>query len=265
MNNNINQTRYILWTGGFDSTFMFLKFARDNLIIKPIYVIDPCRKSLIYELEAMQSILYLLKTKYSKDVRADILDIDFYHLNDIAPNDTLHSFYKDLSKSISIGSQYEWLSRLAMMYPFLDLGVEKHIYGTGGCTTAIQNDGGFLIENGIGRLNTSKSSNATIALFGRFRFPIITYTGLDMLSIVESWGWEEIIKKAWFCHDPLDGMPCGMCRPCQQKMEDCMVELLPVSAQKRYKLFSITKKFFGAYFAQKASYLLYRKLWRNTL
>ena len=259
MSINNNQTRYILWTGGFDSTFMLLKFAREDFMIKPIYVIDPYRKSLKYELKAMKNILFMLKTKYSKDVKANICDIDYYELKDIKSNDELNAYYKELSGRISIGSQYEWLSRLALEYPFLDIGVEKHINGTGGCTTAIMSDGGFIIEDGIGRLNTSKSSYSTTALFGRFRFPIITYTGIDMLSMIQSWGWEEIIEKVWFCHNPIDGKPCGMCRPCQQKMEDCMTWLLPVSAQERYKLYITTKKILGEHLALKMSYI-YRYL-----
>lgn len=237
--------RYVLWTGGVDSTFMLLQFARKELTLQPIYVIDPDRKSIRYEIEAMNSIVNLLKTKYTNEVKAEILPITIYELKDIPPDENITESYKAISRKVKIGSQYEWLSRLASKYPFLDLGVEKHIDAFGGCPTAIMNDGGFVDKDGIGQLNTEKASQEAKTLFGKFRFPIYHFTETEMLSLVHSWNWDEIMKKTWFCHNPIDGKPCGMCRPCQQKMEDCMGELLPIVAQRRYKVFSFTKKLFG--------------------
>lgn len=256
-NNNI---RYVLWTGGFDSTFMILKYAREEFIIQPVYVIDPERRSTQYELNAMKAIIKLLETKYAADIKAEIRPVRIIEMKDIPPDARITSYYNDLSERIKIGSQYEWLSRLATMFPFLDIGVEKHIDAFGGCSSAIKNDGGFIDYNGIGQLNVLKSSEQTIALFGKFRFPIYQYTGTEMLALVHAWGWDEIIQKSWFCHNPILNLPCGMCRPCQQKMEDCLDFLLPKGAQKRYKLYIKTKALAGERVAEKMSEV-YRHLW----
>ncbi len=258
-NSNI---RFILWTGGFDSTFMLLKYAREELTIQPIYVIDPNRKSTQYEFDAMKTISSMLETKYAKDVKAIITPVQIVNMKDIPPDEHITSCYNTLSGRIKIGTQYEWLARLASTYSYVDIGVEKHFDGYGGCTAAIMNDGGFVDKDGIGYLNIEQSSNVTIAIFGKFRFPILSYTGLEMLSLIHSWGWDEIIKKVWFCHNPINKLPCGMCRPCQQKMEDRLELLLPKGAQKRYMIYSKTKKLTGDRIADKMS-RVYRHLWIN--
>ena len=252
----------MLWTGGFDSTFMLMKYAREELIIQPVYVIDPDRRSTQYELNAMKVIKHLLETKYAVDVKAKIRPVHIIEMKDIPSDERITSYYNDLSETIKIGTQYEWLSRLASMYPFLDIGVEKHIDAFGGCSSVIKNDGGFIDHNGIGQLNVSKSSERTIALFGKFRFPIYQYTGTEMLSLVHAWGWDEIIQKTWFCHNPINNLPCGMCRPCQQKMEDRLEFLLPKEAQKRYKLFTKTRRLAGERVAEKMSEV-FRRLWNR--
>ena len=253
MNNRETDTRYILWTGGVDSTFMLLKYAREDLTLQPIYVIDPKRVSTQYEIKAMDSIADLLKKKYAKDVNARIMPLKIYEVKDIPSNDFLTKCFIRLSSKMKIGSQYEWLSRLAVLYPSLDIGVEKHIDAFGGCTTAIMNDGGFIDVNGIGQLNAEKASKETEALFGKFRFPIYHYTETEMFSMVHSWGWDEIIKKTWFCHNPINGKPCGICRPCQQKMEDCQQGLLPNNARKRYKIYALIKHIAGERVAMKTA------------
>ena len=245
MSNEAVNKRYILWTGGVDSTFMLLQFARKELELQPVYVIDPERKSIQYEIQAMERIINLLETRYASDVKARILPLKIYELKDIPQDAYLTECFRKVAGKVKIGTQYEWLSRLAALYPFLDIGVEKTIGAFSGCLTAIMNDGGFVDTDEIGRLNTEKSSEETVAVFGKYRFPLYNLTETEMMSLVHSWGWDEIIRETWFCHHPIDGKPCGLCRPCQQKMDDNQQNLLPVAARRRYKIFSLLKRIMG--------------------
>ena len=56
---------------------------------------------------------------------------------------------------------------------------------------------------------------------------------------------ENVMKKIWFCHAPINGIPCGTCRPCQQKMECKMDFLLPKKSQLRYKIFHVIERTIG--------------------
>ena len=58
-------------------------------------------------------------------------------------------------------------------------------------------------------------------------------TEQEMLANIRAWGYEDIMAMIWFCHRPIHGKPCGMCHPCQQKMQG-MEFLLPEEAHKRY-------------------------------
>lgn len=67
------------------------------------------------------------------------------------------------------------------------------------------------------------------------------------------------MKMIWFCHNPINGKSCGMCRPCQQKMECGMDLLLDNASKKRYRAYKSTKKIFGDRLAGKMTRIL-RKL-----
>lgn len=43
---------------------------------------------------------------------------------------------------------------------------------------------------------------------------------LDEIEKYTEWGYNRTIKKTWFCHRPIWGMPCGHCNPCK----DCLNE-----------------------------------------
>lgn len=72
-------------------------------------------------------------------------------------------------------------------------------------------------------------------VLGNFKFPIIDKTELEMKRNIEMWGYKEVMKNIWFCHTPFYGKPCGLCHPCEVKIQSGMEFLLPKSALKRFK------------------------------
>ena len=79
-----------------------------------------------------------------------------------------------------------------------------------------------------------------------------------MLANIRAWGYEDIMAMIWFCHRPIHGKPCGMCRPCQQKMEGHMEHLLPPAARRRYRIYKKTEALFGEFPARVLAKLIYR-------
>lgn len=49
-----NEPVYILWTGGWDSTFRVVELSLKNQTIQPLYCVDKNRKSIDKEIEAMR-------------------------------------------------------------------------------------------------------------------------------------------------------------------------------------------------------------------
>ena len=230
----------IFWTGGVDSTFRVLQLSRQKVIIQPIYVIDSYRKSQSLELESMRSIIKCLKQK--EETVAEIADILMFEKEKIPIDNDITNAYQILSKTIRLGGQYEWLSRLAKLYPGVELGIEKPNGEYSGCCYAIEKYGKLIKYGSSFVVDKQNSSKEIILLFQNFTFPIYYITEIDMVSWVKKYGYEDVMSLIWFCHAPINNTPCGVCRPCQQKMECGMSFLLPRKAQNRYKTYSKLKE-----------------------
>lgn len=234
----------VLWTGGWDSTFRMLELALDNQnsrTIMPIYVTGDKRPSEPKEIETMYELLQQLREISNNE----ILDLTIINKDEIPQDRDITNTFEYIRGIVKIGSQYEWLARLAMMHPGIEIGIEKPNGEYSGCVAAIEKTGKMICSDGICVVDQESSSRECRLLFQNFNFPLITRTEEEMVASVRQWGYEELMKKIWFCHTPKNNEPCGYCRPCQQKMECNMSWLLPVSSQKRYKTYKKITKLFG--------------------
>lgn len=173
------------------------------------------------------------------------MPIKYVQLEKIPKDKKITAAYHHLCKSVKLGSQYEWLARLTKIYPGLEIGIEKPSGEYSGCVDAIESFGKMKEDSGVWIIDPDRSSEECNLLFGGFRFPIINVTEVEMVNNIKQWGYEDIMKMIWFCHSPIKGRPCGICRPCQQKMECNMQFLLPRSSQCRYKIYHFMNKTFG--------------------
>lgn len=183
--------------------------------------------------------------KWGGGTLESILPIKYVQLEEIPKDEKITAAYHHLCKSVKLGSQYEWLARLTKIYPGLEIGIEKPSGEYSGCVDAIESFGKMKEDSGVWIIDPDRSSEECNLLFGGFRFPIINVTEVEMVNNIKQWGYEDIMKMIWFCHSPIKGRPCGICRPCQQKMECNMQFLLPRSSQRRYKLYRFMNKTFG--------------------
>ena len=237
------EKRYILWTGGWDSTFRVAELSRQEVTVQPIYVYDNGRKSCEKELQAMEDILKDLRSH--PQTKAQLLDILTIPKQDIPANEAITAAFQKVRSQQTLGGQYDWLARLGAQYPGIELGVEKPLGKGGGCSALIARYGALTEKDGIYYVDRENSQEECILLLGNFSFPIRGRTVKDMEAIVHRWGYEDIMKKIWFCNEPLNGHICGMCPPCRQKMEGGMEWLLPEDAQKRYRTHTRIRKLFG--------------------
>ena len=247
----------ILWTGGWDSTFRMIQLAVDgkqNDIIQAIYVIGDKRKSEKREIQAMKEIISLLRSISCSQIK-DVIIIDKAQIKE---NSKITSAYNYIKSLVPLGTQYEYLARLAVDYPGIEIGIEKPNGEFGGCTEAINKTGGLLKKNGSYYIDTQNSSEECNALFGNFSFPLTDLTEMDMVEWIKKNGLTDIMTHIWFCHNPIHGKPCGICRPCQQKMECNMEWLLPKEAHTRYRKYVMINKVFGKKIGRRISNTLLR-------
>ena len=204
-----------------------------DLTVEPVYCIDKGRGSLEIERAAMKNILKALQDK--PETKAKILPVKEIDIETLPENKEITEAYKTVCKTVKLGSQYEWLAKVALNYPGIELGIEKPNGEFSSCAEAIAEFGRLVNIDETYVVDKSSSSNECNILFGNLSFPIIETTELEMLKNIKEWDYEDVMSNIWFCYNPVNGKPCGRCRPCQQKMECGMDWLLPEEAHKRYR------------------------------
>lgn len=234
----------VLWTGGWDSTFRIVELSRKEVEIQPVYVLDPNRKSCEYEKKAMKDILNALKRK--TETKAKILDIMQIKLGDIPEDKEITEAYEKINECTSLGYQHEWLARLSKNIPNMEMCTENAEPENSRMIKSIKLFAKMnFIEDGVGIIDKANSSKEGNLVLGGFRYPIIKKTENDMLNIIREWHYEDIMKLIWFCHSPINGKPCGICHPCNVKMESHMEFLLSKEAIRRYKKQIMIRKILG--------------------
>lgn len=233
----------ILWTGGWDSTFRIVELSRQECTVTPYYIVDKDRASIDYELKSMNNILALLKEK--KATKAKFNDIVLVKKEDIPNNQEVSDAYKKIASKTNLGSQHDWLARFALFHKNMELGTEAGDPKTSHILQSIDEFGSLVFKDGIGYLDKKKSSREGLFVLGNFSFPIIQKTELDMVKLIKKLGYEDVMKYIWFCHTPINGECCGLCHPCELKIESNMEFLMTNRALRNYKIRKIFKKLFG--------------------
>jgi 7-cyano-7-deazaguanine synthase len=256
MVNNTNNTKTvvnILWTGGWDSTYRIIQLIEKDIIIQPFYLMDN-RKSEQLELSAIKLITQKIRNEYS--VPGTINDVKLIAVSDIEKSDKITKAYKSLYEKVFFGIQYEWLARFSKT----NKNIELIIHQDDKAITVIKAFGDIKKVNDKEKgeyyvLDTSKSSEELSELFGNFHFPLLKYTKLIMKKEAEKLGFIDIMNETWFCHRPINELPCGLCNPCKYTIEEGMGYRLPRKALRRYK----TKKMFKSLKIE-FIYIVYRKI-----
>lgn len=227
----------ILWTGGYDSSFRMIQLSKYNVAVQPYYLCDNLRRSQLNELAAITAIT--ADIEMHPETRCTILPIIKFKVSDLEPDKEISGAYQRLRKMTAIGPQYEWLSRFAKTNNGLELCLEKA--DTGKAYNCIVSYGAMKsIKNGdiaYRIIDEGKSSPDLIKLFGGFHFPLPLFeiTKSDMQEEYKKMGFGKTLDKTWFCHNPVNNEPCGICNPCKAVMEDGLSFRLSPAGLKRYQ------------------------------
>lgn len=227
----------LLWSGGWDGTFRLLQLATNDIIIQPIYIIDPKRVSTELEIRSMNKILEMMRGRFL----GEILDIQFIEKEWILENcadEGISKSFKHVREKFNIGIQYEWFALLAKYMGIEMESAVVHQYH-GKVEEAIENEGMLVpIENDFleGRMKVLPKNDITTVstVFENLILPVITLSKKDEERISIENGWLDIMKLTWFCHTPINGESCGLCGPCDDAMNTGMEWRMPKKSRKRY-------------------------------
>ncbi len=224
-----------LWTGGWDSTYRVLQRAMlDEAAVRPCYVVDRDRQSTGKEVDTMDGLLRWLK-HHRPEAYGRIEPPRYVALQAIPPHAEIHEAWRGLRDAYDIGSQYDWLARLAEAGDWT--GVELSVYG-GGRLRPMFGDHIQRVERAGGGTTWALGPDAPEPqrlLFGRFAFPFWETSKLEAVAQADREGLTEILDaNTWFCFNPKNGKPCGTCRPCRFMVKDGLGHRIPRSGHLRY-------------------------------
>jgi hypothetical protein len=181
----------------------------------------------------MDKIKRLLFTKVPQ-TRQLLLPTIYKERNVIKPNELITANYKNLTAKSHLGDQYEYLARFAEEEKAYDLELCIGMCYPGFFSNFIKP---LLIKEPDGKdynyRLADEPSNADLALFKYFRFPIHHLSKFDLQQEAIKHGFINIINETWFCHSPKNHQPCGLCTPCRVTMEEGMRRRIPLIGQLR--------------------------------
>lgn len=224
--------------------------------VLPIYVTGMGRPSEQRELQAQKEILEALAQK--KETIAEILPVRYIDAADIPKNDKIQWAYDEIKKTVALGIQYETLAQCAAMFDSVEIGSEGGLEQNLRMTEAINLCGKLIERDGTYLMDPDTANEMGQYAFSHFTFPIIDKTEAQMAENIKKWGYEDVMSHIWFCHNPINGEQCGLCRACEVKMLNDMEWLVTEKAQKRFRKRWFLWQHFGKRFADAVCNRVYR-------
>jgi 7-cyano-7-deazaguanine synthase in queuosine biosynthesis len=227
---------YVLWTGGLDSSYRVIQLSRLPIQIQPIYVSDNQRKSVEYELRAIAGITEDIQAHPS--TKCNILPLKIIEKDSIEGNAGITDAYQRLNCLSPIGSQYEWLARLASYIPKLEMSLERS--ATSKALNCIQKLGSVNKITIDGSMDyyivDRKSHHDLLTIFGNFRFPASVFekTKIEEMNEMIGLGFKTSFERTVFCQQPINDEPCGFCGPCRSVIAEGMNFRITNKGMRRY-------------------------------
>lgn len=263
--------KYILWSGGFDSTYLLCKRAREcEEIIQPVYMVYYQHPHCDYERAAQAELLPLIRSKTGCKAQINT-PIEFAAENIATPAgyDEIYERWKD---QIPMEIFYA-AAKLGDQYPGIEIGIEGPAPGFR------PNDIGrvhqFLLDNGLeldenGKIDPNVGNEDLLKILGGLAFPIITTNTLQEWDSYVSWGWEDIALKTRTCGAPLEH-ECGVCNSCSIKWRygDAFRFLFDKVAQQDHDIMLWIKEKhpeweeYWVNYVTSGHYLIIRKVWKT--
>ncbi len=228
----------VLYTGGLDSSYTMMYFSRFPVRIQPYYLRDN-RPSEEYELNAIREIIADIRK--NPGTKAVVNDPILEYTYNIKPDLQIQKAYHHMYKEAGLGSQYGFIARYAKQIGIHDFFVSLVYTEEGRGNMAVRNSGGVMqMKSSMGmeayRLDPRKTEKNLYTLFKDILLPPSFMRTKDQeIEEMKSMGFEDSIKKTWFCFWPVDGKPCGTCDPCKDLIKAGMLWRFPKEALERYE------------------------------
>ena len=232
---------HLLWTGGLDSTYRMVELSRQDCVVQSHYVsIDRkkapnvnWRKSRDQEIKAIHAITELLQR--NPNTKATILSPIIAEAKDVPEYEDILDAFFFLHDEIHLNTtQYALLACYARQHNLkMEMGIRFSQHGLGRviAPSSLTTYSGY--DDVVTMMDTApqqgKFEQAVYTLFHDFLFPksLAQKQKRDEAEALKQWGYEDVLKKVWFCFTPVFGMPCGHCGPCRSAKREGIGYMIP--------------------------------------
>ena len=243
------KTVEVLWTGGYDSTYMVTRLSRRPVRIQPVYM-ETHRQSQPQELKAMEKIMALLKKHPA--TKAEFLPIKILPWGTVPEDPEVKAAYDKLNETHFLGYQYARFAAYAKDHPGMEIGIQDgHAISVIKAFAALkqldtEEEGTYYV------LDTEKSDAVMNTLFAYYHFPICETKKDEMKEWFHANGYDKVAASTWTCHLPIFGRPCGLCNPCKYAIDEGMTDRIGKVGMMRYHLIREPKEKNGTWKACEA-------------
>lgn len=215
-----------------------MQLLHERVIVQPYYIIDYRRRSTGMEFETMR---YLRKkiTETFRETHGWFLPTIHGELDFIKPDIEITEAFHKIRTYRHLGDQYEWLPRFCKQHSIdkIEIAIERHIrHGELSLFPYLHDVDDYpqFTKPDYYDIITPELE----FLFRFFDIPLRETTKPMMLEHVRERGWlNGIMDKTWFCYRPTSlKKPCGLCKPCQQAIENSFGWRIPLYRRGLYYL-----------------------------
>ena len=214
--------RYIMWSGGWDSTYLLCKRARESEeTIQPIFIASDHANE-PSERTARNKLLDMIRAK--SDIQAEIrmpLEIREDALPSTPEYEAAYEACREAIEALyGPHNMFCFFGRVSLLFDHPEMGMEAPPPGLW------ENDlgrfGQFLKEHNMtvdkdGNVSGTDADPNFLTVIGCFRYPILFTNELQMLDDVKAWGYfDDVFQNTWSCYSGMDRQ-CGVCRSCEVK------------------------------------------------
>ena len=162
--------------------------------------------------------------------------------DEIERDDVITRSFASLSEKKYMGSQYDWLARFSKDYK----GIELCVHKDDKANEIIEAFGSSIEINDVNvgkfyKIDTEASCVDLLNVFGNYNFPLLKMTKLEMKKEAERKGFKDALYRSWFCHRPINNLPCGICNPCIYSIEEGMRDRFNMLSLSRYRVKKFAK------------------------
>jgi hypothetical protein len=208
----------VLWTAGWDSTFRVADLVLTHRrTVQPWYVVDPERRSTRIELARIRELTDLMG---GLDAQAPgrIMPLEVRRLADLPPQPHVAAAAERIGAIRPMGAQHSWLPLLAIAEGLddLELGWEADFLHRFLPLDAFSRNAGDAPDDWF-HLDEGSADPDRHILMGRFRYPLITVTKVQMQELARERGFAAVMERTWSCRWPtVLRRSCGQCVPCTE-------------------------------------------------